>query len=338
MTETQRRDVIRTPPKDKKSGKDDPKKKDPTRTKDDGGGGGGGDTVSGAEKRAVAREDALRKKAGLRYNQAAIDLKYQIKPLKDAIKNEFKRSRNQNLADIDLMLTQQLGLLRQDAARSGNVFLSAALDNEMAAGDTQEGGVRNLVRERADSMTAILEQGAGETDALRAMLSAARNWHANASQANRAYYDTAASINAGITDLNKDTRTALANAQNTAEGQREAVWQDFYNRRSEALTQLGNVYGQQRQYMQQAEEMGLPMGKVRKKRMSDAEKGMEKAFRDSANELGKSYEQKALPEWITEWEGTQQVERRQENTNLAAAVGFQPVKKAEGATLRKWAA
>ena len=284
-----------------------------------------------AEADAKARAEKL--KTAKRYSSAASDLQLQITALKDAIKNEFARSRKQNISDVNLMLNQQFDLLKGDAEKRGAQFLSAAEDADKATADVQEAGIRNAVRERADTMTAILEQGAGETDALRAMVANARNLHNNLSDVNRSYFDTMQSINQGIVDLNVDTKTALSNAQTTAEGQKELVWQDYYNRRAEAMTSLGNLYGQQRDYLAQAKELGL---KVAPKRVKAARKGMKSQFAAASNELGKSYVQKPLPEWIDEYEGTPTIERRQENTNLAAAPIFEGVQKAQGATLRTW--
>lgn len=311
-----------------------------------------------AEADAKARAEKL--KTAKRYSSAANDLQLQITALKDALKTDFAKSRRQNIADINLMLDQQLTQLKDAAGLRGQQFLSAAEDADKATADVQEAGIRNAVRERADTMTAILEQGAGETDALRAMVANARNLHNNLSDANRSYFDTMQSINQGIVDLNVDTKTALSNAQTTAEGQKELVWQDYYNRRAEAMTSLGNLYGQQRDYLAQAKELGLntsttvkdktalaesygvlPGQKPRKKgstttREAVAKKGMKDQFAAASNELGKSYVQKPLPEWIAEYEGTPLQERRQENTNLAAAPIFEGVQKAQGATLRTW--
>jgi hypothetical protein len=142
------------------------------------------------------------------------------------------------------------------------------------------------------------------------------------------------SVNNSILDLNIDTKSALANAANSAESERERIWQDFYNRRGEAYTQLGNIKGQQAEYYAQAKEMGV---KPKKGEEAAAEKAMKEAFQNAADESGKSYVNQGLPEWIQEYKGTEQVQARQSNTNLAAAIEFQPVKKAEGATLRKWA-
>lgn len=309
------------------------------------------------------RAGAANATAAARLNQQAQDMQAQIKALKDAIKNEFKRGRKQNLQDVSLMLSQNLGILTEGAQQRGDIFLDWASDTEKATGDVQEAGFRNLVRERADSMSAILEQGAGETDATRAMLMNARNWNANASEANRTYFDTMQSINQGIVDMNIDTKTGLANTHMTAEGQREGIWQDFYNRRSEAMTALGNTYGDQMTLMGQAQDLIPKPGKGKGKDKplfagggvlpgtktfrDEGDKGdgkgakgkrkaMQGAFAASSNELGKSYVEKPLPEWIDNWEGTALQKRRQENTNLAAAPTMENVQRAQGATLRTW--
>ena len=210
--------------------------------------------------------------------------------------------------------------------------MAAGADTERASSDAAERGFSNLVRERQDSLTSILEQGAGETDAMRALVMSARNWHSNAAENNRTYFDSMRNINAGITDLNVDTQSALANAARTAEGARETVWQDYYDRRGQAFTQLGNVLGQQAEYYAQAKEMGVNPPKGAE---SAAEKAMKDAFNNATIESGKSYTQQGLPEWISRYQGQDQLQARQSNTNLGS-VEFEKMAKAEGATLRKW--
>ena len=213
-------------------------------------------------------------------------------------------------------------------------FLKSAQDNEVAAGSTAERSFSNLVRERQDTMTNILEQGAGETDAMKAMLMSARNWHSNAAESNRAYFDTQRSINSGINDLNIGTQTELANAATTAEADRERMWQKYYDNRVEAFTQLGNIKGQQADYYAQAKEMGVKPKKGVEKAAEDA---MKKAFKDSSLEAGKGYTQQGLPTWISDYQGQEQVQGKQSNTELAGALTMEKMAKAEGATLRKWA-
>lgn len=294
---------------------------------------GGG--TSGAEKRAVNRENAAKKKAGKRYLEAAANLEKQAKALRHALKIDFAKSRDNNLADVGRVLAGQISQLKLGHAQRAGAFLEAAGNTAKATAGTAEAGISNAVRERQDSMAALLEQGAGETDAMRAMVMAARNWQANAQESNRAYYDSMQSINSGITDLNVDTRSNMANAFTSAEGERDRLWQDFYNRRSETFTQLGNVQGQRADYFAQAKEMGVKPKKGLEKK---AEKEMKDAFMKGSTELGKGYSQKGLPAWIRDYKGQAALKAKQSNSNLAAAMNFTPVEKAEGASLRKWAA
>jgi hypothetical protein len=287
-----------------------------------------------AEKRAVARANADKKKAGKRFLEGATNLEAQAKAIRQALDIDFASARDNNLADIDRVLSSQLGMLTSQHRRRADEFLKTASDNEIAAGSTTERSFTNLVRERQDALTGILEQGAGETDTMRAMLLTARNWHANASESNRAYFDTQRSINAGINDLNIGTQTELANAATTAEADRERMWQKYYDNRVEAFTQLGNIKGQQADLYAQAKEMGVKPKKGAEKAAEDA---MNKAFKDSAVETGKSYTQQGLPTWISDYQGQEQVKSYQSNSELAGALTMDKAAKAEGATLRKWA-
>jgi hypothetical protein len=204
----------------------------------------------------------------------------------------------------------------------------------MATASTAEQGLGNRTRERADTMASILEQGAGETDAMRAMLMSARNWQANLQESNRSYFDSLQTVNQGIGDLNIDTRNAMSNAFTSSEGEKDRLWQDFYNKRSETYTQLGNVQGQRADYMAQAKEMGV---KPKKGQESKAQKEMASAYMAGSKEAGKSYVQQKLPDWAAKFAGQADVKAKQANTNLAAAVELGDVKKAEGSTLKKWA-
>ena len=292
------------------------------------------DPYKAAEARADKKQKERDKKAGKRILEGAANLELQAKAIRQALDIDFASARDNNLGDIDRTLTNQIATLKTGHRARADEFLKSAKDTEMATGATQEGSFANLVRERQDTLTNILEQGAGETDAMKAMLMSARNWHANASEANRSYFDSMRSVNAGITDLNIDTKSSLAGAFTTAEGEKDRIWQDFYNRRSEAFTQLGNIKGQQADYYAQAKELGVKPKKGAEKKAEDA---MAKAFKDSAVESGKGYTQQGLPTWISDYQGQEQVETKQSNSELAGAVSLAPMAKAEGATLRKWA-
>lgn len=287
-----------------------------------------------AEKRAVARENAAKRKAGKRFLESAANLELQAKALRHALQTDFAKARDNNLADVSRVLSGQISQLKLGHGQRAQSFLEAAGNTQKATASAAEQGNSNLVRERADTMASILEQGAGETDAMRAMLTAARNWQANTQEANRAYFDSLQTVNSGIQDLNIDTRNAMSNAFTSSEGERDRLWQDFYNKRSETFTQLGNVKGQQADYYAQAKEMGVKPKKGAEKK---AEKEMKDSFMNASKEAAKSYTQKALPDWAAKFTGQAQVKTRLSNTNLAAAMDVGRIDKPEGATLKKWA-
>ena len=287
-----------------------------------------------AEKRAVARQKARDKKAGKRFLEGAENLSKQAKAIRQALDIDLASARDNNLGDISRALNASLESLRSDADRRAQQYLTAATDAEKATGDTAERGISNAVRERQDVMVNILEQGAGETDAMKAMLISARNWQANAAENNRAYFDTINTVNAGINDMNIDTKQAMAGQWAGAESARDEVWQTFYNNRGQAFTQLGNVLGQQADLYAQAKEMGV---KPKKGTEKAAEKAMANAFKDAAVETGKGYTQQEQPDSIKNYQGQEAVRAQQSNSNLAAAMTFDMGEKAEGATLRKWA-
>jgi hypothetical protein len=285
-----------------------------------------------AEARAKAERDAERKKAGQRYMDEAANLEAQAVALQNALNGTFKQNLDSQLANVGQAIAAQMEILKSGHAQRSASFDRAAADTESAASGEQNQGLSNMVRERQDAMTAILEQGAGETDAARAMLMSARNWNANAAESNRAYFDSIRSVNEGLTDLNVDTRTGMANAFMSGEAEKGRLWQDYYNRMSETRTQLGNIRGQQGSYYAQAKEMGVDPGA----RAAEVQAEMAAQYNAATDEAGKVYAQQALPGEIKDWEGAALKKGKQSNTNLAAATTIGPAQKAEGASLRRW--
>ena len=212
------------------------------------------DPAAAAAASAKAEAAAAMARAGQGYQSRAGNLDPQIAALRLALDKSFKSSLDQNLKDVGTMLGEQFDLLKQGASKRALEFLEGAKNTEKASAGQAETNMSNLVRERQDSLTAVLEHGAGQTDLLRAMVGAARNWHTNAQEGNRAYFDSMQGTNAGIVDLNVDTQTALSNAYNQGETEKERLWQDFYNRRSDSFTQLGNLYTSQADLLDQAKE------------------------------------------------------------------------------------
>jgi hypothetical protein len=285
-----------------------------------------------AAAKAAAEAAAAKRRAGERAQNQAANLDPQIAALKHALEVSFKQGLDQNLTDVGMLLEEQTGMLKDQAAERGEDFLNAGKNTEMATEAQREDSMANLVRERQDTMTAVLQQGAGQTDALRALMGAARNWRSNTQEGNRAYFDTMQSINQNITDLNADTQTALGNVHTQSESEKERLWQDYYNRRSETFTQLGNLYQTQADYLEQAKEMEVGGGGGEKKSSAGD------AFMKASEEAGKSYVKQGLPDWIKDYEGTEKIEAKVSNTNLAAGPRFKGVKRARGAGLRSWAA
>ena len=319
-----------------------------------GGGGGGGKTnrpptpsgnsassaqaaanaaARAAENRAVARANADKRKAGQRYLKQAGNLEAQAKALKRALSQEFAKNRDVNLGNVGQRLTENLGMLKDDAGKRGGMLDEAAGNTAVATGQQENQSLTNMVRERSDAMSMLLEQGMGETDQMRAMLMSARNMNANQNEGNRSYFDTMQSINTSITDLNADTRTALANTFGEAESERGRIWENYYSKRNQGFTQLGNIRGQQADAYANAREMGVSPGKGKEK---GAQSGMTANYEAAATEAGKAYKEKALPDWMKNWEGTKVKDAKVQNTNLASAITLDKMDKAEGASLRRW--
>lgn len=291
-------------------------------------GGGGGD---GGYAAAQAEAAAAKKAAGQSYISRAANLDPQIKALQFALSDEgFKKALDQNLGDILASYNAGIALLKEGHTARAQNFLDAASDTEKATDQNLSTAFENLVRERQDTMTNLLQQGAGETDMLRSMVMAARQFRDNEAETNRAYFDTMQTVKSGITDLNYDTKTGMQNAFLSLEAERDRLWTDLYNRRSDTYTQLGNLYTQKGDYYVQANELGEKPGS------NTTAKDAGTAYMDAAKEASKSYTQQGVPAEIQNWQGIAAPTARQANTDLAAAVKFEPIQQAEGAGLRSW--
>lgn len=227
--------MARTTPNVKDTVKSGNKKKKPLGKKDSDDSG-----ISDAEKRADAKQAERDRRTGRRYLEQARNLNPQAIALTKAI-GEMKDRRKQDMRDIIKTRALQMDMLVDTAADMGEQYDIAAKNNEVAAGGTLEAGISNMVRERAETLSQLLTQGAGESDTMRAMLMAARNQNANAREANQSYWDTIASINQSIVTMNEDTQAKLADAWISGEGEREQISRDYLESSSDAYTQLGLV-------------------------------------------------------------------------------------------------
>jgi hypothetical protein len=295
--------------------------------------GGGGKNESPVDKQLRAQEERDTR-AGKSELQKAKDLEAQLEAFRIALSSKgLSKARRQNIRDVEQALLSQLDEAKQGATMRYDAFLTAGQNAEVDTARVAETGVSNMVRERQEAMSQLLSQGAGETDATRAMLMAARNWQANAGEANRAYFDSMASTNAGITDLSLDTETAMANAFRGAESEKDRLWQEYYKSRADTLTSRSNTYNQMLAHYRVAESYEVEPKKGKKK---EAKQGIEQDSAAAARTLSRSYKQKQLPDWISGYSAGAQLEARQGNTNLAAAPVIGASVKPDGASLRRW--
>lgn len=237
--------------------------------------------ASSAEKRANARNDAAqakqdkkeldaKKAASKRYVGAAETLGLQADALRAALAPTGMKARlDQMLANVQLQQTQgDETLLSGFNARVGSLTV-ASLDNDKAAAGDSFANLSNAGRERANALSEATTHGAGESDVLASQGAALRNWNANQSEVNRAFFDSRTSINSSITDLNVDTRTARINNVAEANSDRSQLWTNYYDNRAESLTQLGNTLGQM------SEDYGLANEQVATK-LTPVKKGASK--------------------------------------------------------------
>ena len=234
---------------------------------------------------------------------------------------EFRRALNTKLGNINLTLRQNKSMLLDDYKKRAGQLQGARTDNLKAAGDSSYMNLANRGRERQELLAQTATQGAGESDTLKTGMQALRNWSANQSDVNRSFYDTARSVNSEVVDLNASTRTAQADLYNKANSDKSLVWGNYYDQRTDAWTQMGNIQAN-------------PNSNMFKKNAP--------SFGHAAKEAGNAWKQPKLPKEVTGWKGTIQANEQRLNNSAARALGQgkvgdqTPIKKPEGATLRKW--
>ena len=293
-----------------------PKPKD----KGDGGGHGGG----------------VKQKAARRYIDEAQTLQLQAQALRIALnKHGFKRALKIGLANINqAMHDTDDELMRGYNDRLGSLQ-NAADDNDKAADSQTFANLSNAGRERANAMSEIAANGGGESDQLRAQQMSLRNWNANQSEVNRSYYDTLSSVNSSLTDLTADTRSARVNNALQAQADKGQLWTNYYNQRSETLTQLGNTLGQMAEYYGMAEEqVGSKKSRRRRRR---AARASGEAFRDASHEMGRGHHQRGAPGRLEDWDGADPFDEHIEGPKGGIPLGAgAQMARPEGATLRSW--
>ena len=198
--------------------------------------------MSSAERRAIARENAAKKKAAERYKEQAKTLQKQADALKTALSGGYKEALDKRLGSIDLIRQQQDATLLGGYQHRVGSLEGAKSDSDKAEADSSFSNLTNRARERGNAMSEAMLQGAGESDVMRTQLMSLRNWNANQSEISRSYFDGLRSINSSLTDLNVDTKTGRLNVESQANSDASQSWTQYYNQMADSWTQLGNIF------------------------------------------------------------------------------------------------
>jgi molybdopterin-guanine dinucleotide biosynthesis protein len=286
---------------------------------------GGGSSTS-AYNAAQAKADAEKAKAEKEAKDRTRRENAATRALVDQqvrLSGSFGKQRDTKLSNISKSYAASDSNLLKGYSQALGGLRSTAKDNDRGEADSTFQNVANAVRERQDVLAEIGNNGGGETDMLRGQLAALRNYSNNQNEINRSFFDTLNSINRSITSLNVDTGTSRSNSWNQAEADREAAWANYYNQQSETWTQITNIENSNTNIDSSTSE-------AYKKLQPDSGK-------KAASYASQSYAKKTNNKLDT-WKGKGGAENRKlTSTNRAATVNLGgPMKRAEGATLRKW--
>lgn len=272
--------------------------------------------------------DQYRGKAGQRYKEQAANLEAQAKSLLYALRHSYGDALKQKLQNVNEALEQKLFVDEQGYSKRVRSLTGAIGDN--AKSEALQSGINasNQIRERNSALSEAMLQGSGESDMLQAQMMSLRNWQANQGEVNRSLYDTLRSVNSSLTDLNVDTKTARVNLEAEALADKELLWTNYYNQRGESWTQLGNIRGQQADYLDMAKEYGVGKG--------GNTKAAEKAFMHAAKEAGKAWDSPGISDELLNWQGRDPFRQDNNMSKLQSAQTVNLGKRPEGATLREW--
>ena len=244
--------------------------------------------------------------------------KAQVAALDTLLKSGFAKARDQKLANVQKVYRQQDDdIFKSFKDRFGSLEKSA-LDNDKAEADSSFANVVNRAREAGDLVAQAAAQGLGETDNLRSQLMAIRNFDTNQGDINRSYFDTLRSVNTAQTDLIADTRNARINLASDMLGDYDQIWNNYYNQRADAYTQIGNL---------------------RANPYSDSYQANAGDYAKMATEASTVWQNPGVNQSLLDWNGsglTPVKETALINTRADAAELTPAIKKPEGSTLRAW--
>jgi hypothetical protein len=293
-------------------------------------------TIAAAQARADAKERKAQGKAARKYIDQATTLNQQVRALQAALGGKgFIKALNQRLRNVTLVANQQDAALVHDFRSRYGALKDTFTDNEKAAGAQTFAALGNRGRERANALSEAMAQGAGESDMLRTQQMSLRNWNANQNEVSRSYHDTLTSINSSLVDLTADTRTARINMASQANADRSSLWTDYYSQRSETLTQLGNVRGQQAEFYGLANEAVSSKATQGKRKAAAGASGA--AFMGATKASATAWKNPGVKASLRNWAGPAAFEGDLTTSNRHETVDEVPLKRPEGATLRGWA-
>ena len=244
--------------------------------------------------------------------------KAQVSALDQLLKSGFAKARDQKLANVQKVYRQQDDDIFESFKERFGSLEKSARDNDMAEADSSFSNMVNRAREAGDLVAQAATQGLGETDNLRSQLMAIRNFDSNQGDINRSYFDTLRSVKTSQTDLIADTRNARLNLASDMLGDYEQIWNNYYNQRADAYTQIGNI---------------------RANPYSDSYQANAGDYAKMATEASTVWKNPGVDQSLLDWTGsgaTPVQEKALLNTNLGAAETAPRIKKPEGSTLRAW--
>jgi hypothetical protein len=275
-----------------------------------------------------------RAKAARKYMEQAATIQQQINAVQGALDGSFKKALRKRLRNINRVSGGQDDSLLSAYDSRVTELKKASEDNEAAAAGQSYQNLTNRGRERANAMSQASLQGAGETDLLQSQQMALRNWSQNQTDINQAQTDTARSIQASMTDLHEDTRTARENVRLQALSDKETLHNEYYDQVGAAQNQLGNLYGQQAELYGYAIE-----AKGNKKVQKKLRRARRKAgdFWDAEQEsAGMAWRNPGVGSRINDWEGDSIPEIGAPPQTLNSSSISEMPKAPSGASLRKW--
>ena len=101
----------------------------------------------------------------------------QVRILRELLEGGFEEAREQRLANIQRVYEQGDSALLQSYDARAESLETLREDTKKSEADTSFANLGNRARESSDILSEIATQGAGETDALRTQLIAARRFH-----------------------------------------------------------------------------------------------------------------------------------------------------------------